>query len=104
MVDVGDLGILAANYGQPNTTWQQGDFNGDGLVDVGDLGILAANYGRGTDVELNFSDDYAQAFGVTTVAGNDADANETTNFTCNALGLPLITGLLLIGLMFIKLD
>ena len=45
-VDVGDLGILGANYGQSNRSWSRGDFNGDGLVDVGDLGILGANYGR----------------------------------------------------------
>jgi hypothetical protein len=48
MVDVSDLGILAANYGLTDgTAWPQGDFNGDGRVDVGDLGILAAHYGLG---------------------------------------------------------
>jgi len=47
-VDVGDLGILAANYGlAAGATWEKGDFNKDGKVDVGDLGILAANYGIG---------------------------------------------------------
>ncbi len=45
-VDVGDLGILAGNYGAVGgQTWATGDFNGDGNVDVGDLGILAGNYG-----------------------------------------------------------
>jgi len=29
-----------------NTVWAQGDFNHDGKVDVGDLGILATNYGQ----------------------------------------------------------
>lgn len=49
MVDVGDLGILAGNYGmQSGATWAQGDFNNDGAVDVGDLGILAGNYGTGS--------------------------------------------------------
>jgi hypothetical protein len=44
-VDVGDLGILAANYGiTSGATWEMGDFNGDGAVDVGDLGILSAHY------------------------------------------------------------
>lgn len=47
-MDVGDLGILAANYGQSGRSWKLADFNGDGMVDVSDLGILAANYGRGT--------------------------------------------------------
>ncbi len=45
MVDVGDLGILAGNYGTSGMAWATGDFNGDGMVDVGDLGILAGNYG-----------------------------------------------------------
>jgi uncharacterized protein YjbI with pentapeptide repeats len=50
-VDVGDLGILAANYGSGDSgTWGSGDFNGDGQVDVGDLGILAANYGTSISI------------------------------------------------------
>jgi len=48
MVDVSDLGILAAHYGLSiGATWSMGDFNGDGAVDVADLGVLAANYGDG---------------------------------------------------------
>jgi hypothetical protein len=45
-VDVGDLGILAANWTSNSGTWSQAEFNGDGTVDVGDLGILAAHYGQ----------------------------------------------------------
>lgn len=46
MVDVGDLGILGANYGAASgKNWLTGDFTGDGAVDVGDLGVLGANYG-----------------------------------------------------------
>ena len=43
-VNVGDLGILAGNWGQTDIfgkEWAQGDFNGDDVVNVGDLGILA---------------------------------------------------------------
>jgi hypothetical protein len=47
-VNVGDLAILAANYGRGNVNWSMGDFNGDGKIDVGDLGILAGRYGYGT--------------------------------------------------------
>jgi hypothetical protein len=97
-VDVGDLGILAANYGGSNKTWAEGDFNGDKLVDVGDLGILAANYGSS-----NFSSDYAQAFD-TTVTKEDADAEVTGSSLCGGLGLPLIAGLALMGLMLVKLE
>ena len=47
VVDVGDLGILGANYGRASdATWAMADFTGDGAVDVGDLGVLGANYGR----------------------------------------------------------
>ena len=61
-VDVGDLGILAANYGGTEKTWAQGDFNSDGRVDVGDLGILAANYGQGVSGSADFNADYAKVF------------------------------------------
>jgi hypothetical protein len=97
MIDVGDLGILAANYGQSGKTCAQGDFNGDGLVDVGDLGILAAHYGEGVNATVDFNADYAMVFG-TTVGDEGA-----TSSVCSGLGLPLIAGLLLIGLMRMKL-
>ncbi|MFP4355404.1 MAG: hypothetical protein ACLFUJ_09825 [Phycisphaerae bacterium] len=46
-VGIGDLGILAGNYGLENSpAWSMGDFNGDGTVGIGDLGILAGNYGK----------------------------------------------------------
>ena len=47
-VDVGDLGILAFNWGQTNMwgkEWSEADFTGDDIVDVGDLGVLAFNWG-----------------------------------------------------------
>jgi hypothetical protein len=101
-VDVGDLGILAANYGGSAKTWTLGDFNKDGLVDVGDLGILAAHYGEGVNGGANFSADYAKAFG-TTLAEEDS-TDEVSSSTCSELGLPLIAGLALIGLMLVKLE
>lgn len=101
MVDVGDLGILAANYGGSGKTWAQGDFNGDGLVDVGDLGILAAHYGEGVSAALDFNADYAKAFG-TTVAEDDSAKDSSS--ICSGLGLPLIAGLALMGLMLVKLE
>jgi hypothetical protein len=33
----------------PIVGWEQGDFDGNGKIDVGDLGILAANYGVGSE-------------------------------------------------------
>jgi hypothetical protein len=105
-VDVGDLGILAANYGRnlqsegvaSNLWWSLGDFNEDGKVDVGDLGILAANYGSSGS---SFDADYAKVFGTTT---DDSSTEDTTSSLCSSLGLPLVAGLLLMGLMLIKLE
>ena len=37
--------MLDANYGGAGKSWREGDFNGDGIVNVGDLGILGANFG-----------------------------------------------------------
>jgi hypothetical protein len=97
VVNVGDLGILAANYGGSDKTWEQGDFNGDGLVNVGDLGILAANYGSSGS---SFQADYAKVFG----SAVEDDNSETSGSLCSGLGLPLIAGLALMGLMWVKLE
>ena len=44
-VDVNDLTIVLANFGQTGMFWGQGDFNGDGTVDINDLTIVLANFG-----------------------------------------------------------
>jgi tartrate-resistant acid phosphatase type 5 len=44
VVDVADLGIVAANWQGTLRTFSQGDSNYDGAVDVTDLGILATNW------------------------------------------------------------
>jgi len=45
-VNVGDLGILAGNYGTIGyASWSNADFNLDRSVNVADLGILAGHYG-----------------------------------------------------------
>jgi hypothetical protein len=105
VVDVGDLGILAANYGKTSgATWSMGDFNGDGVVDVGDLGILAANYGTGTS-GADFEADYEKVF--EKAAGNDTAVQESKDDVaeekigssdCYGLGLSLIIGMMLMGL------
>jgi formylglycine-generating enzyme required for sulfatase activity len=45
-VDVNDLTIVLAHYGQTGTTWAQGEFTGDGTVDLNDLTIVLANFGQ----------------------------------------------------------
>jgi hypothetical protein len=106
-VDVGDLGILAANYGTAfGATWDKGDFNGDGTVDVGDLGILAANYGRGSHSSMSWEAAYAKAFGTTAVEedSEEESMNEIGSSLCSGLGLPLVAGLALMGLMLVRLE
>jgi hypothetical protein len=44
VVDVADLGILATNWQNNQTTFSLGDFSYNGRVDVTDLGILATNW------------------------------------------------------------
>ena len=68
-------------------------------MNVGDLGILAANYGTGVSGALDFASDYAKVFG--TEAEDDA---EEPGSICSGLGLPLIVGVLLAGLMLVKLE
>ncbi len=46
-VDINDLTIVLANYGQSSgMRWSTGDFNNDGKVDINDLTIVLANYGH----------------------------------------------------------
>ncbi|NLE30470.1 MAG: hypothetical protein GX629_12455 [Phycisphaerae bacterium] len=98
-VNVGDLGILAANYGGSEKNWSMGDFNGDGEVNVGDLGILAANYGSSGS---SFAADYAKVLGTATV-DEKSEQDAASGTLCSGLGLPMSVGFLLAGLMLVKL-
>jgi probable HAF family extracellular repeat protein len=44
-VDINDLTIVLAHYGQSGQTWADGEFTGDGTVDINDLTIVLAHYG-----------------------------------------------------------
>ena len=44
-IDLADLSILLANYGQSGRFYDDGDFDGDGVVDLSDLSELLAVYG-----------------------------------------------------------
>ena len=46
IVNAADFTILAANFNQPVTSWDQGDFNYDGLVNAADFTDLAANFNQ----------------------------------------------------------
>ena len=45
-VDINDLTIVLAHYGQTGMTWSQGEFTGDGTVDINDLTIVLAHYNQ----------------------------------------------------------
>jgi hypothetical protein len=47
LVNGSDFNILAANFNQSITGWDQGDFNYDGLVNAADFNELAANFNQG---------------------------------------------------------
>ena len=75
-VDVADLGIVGANFGQSGKTFADGDFNDDGSVDVADLGIVGANWST------------AQATSATDLA---ALVPEPAVLGVFLMGLPLLT-------------
>jgi probable HAF family extracellular repeat protein len=45
-VDINDLTIVLAHYGQSGMTWTEGEFTGDGTVDINDLTIVLAHYNQ----------------------------------------------------------
>ncbi|MGD0141399.1 MAG: dockerin type I repeat-containing protein, partial [Tepidisphaeraceae bacterium] len=47
LVNGSDFNILAANFNQSITGWDQADFNYDGLVNAADFNELAANFNQG---------------------------------------------------------
>jgi len=47
LVNTSDFNIVAANFNQSITGWDQGDFNFDGLVNTADFNELAANFNQG---------------------------------------------------------
>ena len=87
-VDVGDLGILGANYGSTSgKAWVSADFTGDGIVDVGDLGVLGANYGL-TLAAGGYAATAAQLTALSGGAGIGSSAiPEPTTLSLLALGL-----------------
>jgi len=46
VVNITDLGLLAANWNLTGKYWADGDFNYDGTVNISDLGLLASNWNK----------------------------------------------------------
>jgi autotransporter-associated beta strand protein len=84
-----DFGILAANFGQQVSAWDEGDFNYDGVVNGSDFGALAANFGQqanGADVVLPASD-WAALDAFAAANGLMADVPEPTTLGLLGLGV-----------------
>ena len=45
-VDINDLTIVLAHYGQTGENWAEGEFTGDGTVNINDLTIVLAHYNQ----------------------------------------------------------
>jgi hypothetical protein len=50
-VNLADFNALAANFGQSNRTYGQGDFNYDAVVDLIDFNVLALHFGQSSGPE-----------------------------------------------------
>ncbi len=70
-VDVTDLSILLANYGQTasQATNPAADINGNGVVDVTDLSALLSNYGKTNTSGTLISEDFSSPVSSFTPAG-----------------------------------
>jgi autotransporter-associated beta strand protein len=77
-----DFGVLAANFNQGVSRWDQGDFNYDNAVNGVDFGFLAANFNRGASGAADFA--ALQAFAAAN--GLLADVPEPTTATILILG------------------
>jgi len=86
-VDVGDLGVLATNYGiTGGQVWSTGDFSGDGTVDVADLGALATNYNATLGGAGSGSSATLAAAPLAVLAGASSAVPEPTSMGLLALG------------------
>ncbi len=79
LVDVDDLLLVAASYGQAGTAWAGGDFDRSGTTDLDDLVLMAAHYDDdtpldGLGLDPAFLADWEQATGGQDVTGVPAAA------------------------------
>ena len=58
-VDAVDYGVVMANFNQTGTSWEQGDFNGDGATNFYDLVVWTINMTDDTGVEGDLTNDSA---------------------------------------------
>ncbi|MGD0390300.1 MAG: autotransporter-associated beta strand repeat-containing protein [Tepidisphaeraceae bacterium] len=86
-----DLAILAANYNQPVTGWDQGDFNYDGFVNGPDLADLVVNYNQGVSGAASAGDLAAlDAFAAANGVSLPASSVPEPGIAAMALGMPCL--------------
>ena len=88
LVNAADFTILAANFNQPVTAWDQGDFNYDGLVNAADFTALAANFNQSVGSAAVSAGDVAALDAFAAANGLTADVPEPTSLGLLALGVP----------------
>ena len=93
IVNAADFTILAANFNQPVTGWDQGDFNYDGIVNAADFTDLAANFNQsdsGADVsagDVAALDAFATANGLSLPTSSVPEPATTGLLAMGAIGM-----------------
>jgi hypothetical protein len=73
-VNFADFQLLSASFNQPNTSWDQGNFNYGAKTNFADFQLLAANFNDSTtldNAEFNAMNDFAKSFGDSLVPNAD---------------------------------
>jgi hypothetical protein len=66
VVNFSDFQLLAASFNQPNTSWDQGNFNYGAKTNFTDFQLLAANFNDSTSLdnaEFDAMNQFAKGFG-----------------------------------------
>jgi hypothetical protein len=74
VVNFADFQLLAANFNQPNTSWDEGNFNYGASTNFTDFQLLAANFNDSTSLDaadFDAMNGFAKGFGDTLVANAD---------------------------------
>jgi hypothetical protein len=73
-VNFSDFQLLAASFNQPNTSWDQGNFNYGAKTNFTDFQLLAANFNDSTSLdnaEFDAMNQFAKGFGDSLVANSN---------------------------------
>jgi hypothetical protein len=76
VVNFSDFQLLAASFNQPDTSWDQGNFNYGAKTNFTDFQLLAANFNESTSLdnaEFDAMNAIALSHGQTLVANGDGD-------------------------------